>query len=235
MDNDQLEINSSKKSGFVQHMTNFDKKTKSELLNMFQYGFLLVLPVMFMNKLISVLFSTSTDDKTTLELSLEISAELIVLFTSFFIIHRFVSYIPTYSEEPYPDVHFTQIILVFVFILFSFQTSLNEKFQVIYERVFDQVPDQLPILAKKGIDTPSGIRISQPLSAPHQGQQHIGKADYVNQVGIQQINPQQNLPVHQNVDQVNQNLQVPDQSMPIPQFPQQFPPEAFTPEAFGGF
>jgi hypothetical protein len=232
---------SSKKNGFIQHMTNFDKKTKSELLNMFQYGFLLVLPVMFINKLVSVLFSTSTEDKTTLELSLEISAELIVLFSSFFIIHRLVSFIPTYSEEPYPDIQFTQVIFIFVFIIFSFQTSLNEKFQVIYERVFDQAPNNLPILPKKGGEqsNSSSIRVSQPLSAPHQGQQHIGKAQYVNESTMQQMHSQQSVPVNQNVSHVNSSLQVPEQSMHVPQFSQQFPSDSgidtFTPEPFGGF
>lgn len=237
---------SSKSNGFLDHMTKFDKKTKTEVLNMFQYGFLMVVPVMFVNKLVGALFTMNAEEKTTLELSLEVVAELVVLFSSLFIIHRFVSFVPTYSEEPYPTIDFTQVVLVFVFILFSFQTSLNEKFNVIYERLFDQVPDSLPGLARKGDPNVKGngvVTVSHPSTQPTRPQQHLGKAPYVDQSAIQRINPQSGMNVGPSVNQMNQGLQVPSSpaqhQFPAPQYPQQFPPDdAFggtVPEAFGGF
>ena len=245
MDSEDI-TSSSKSNGFLEHMTKFDKKTKTEVLNMFQYGFLMVTPVMFVNKLVGVLFTMSPEEKTTLELGLEIVAELVVLFSSLFIIHRLVSYIPTYSEEPYPAIDFTQVVLVFVFILFSFQTSLNEKFNVIYERVFDGVPESLPGLARK--EDPSGAKArgvvvsTHPSQQPTRGQQHIGKAQYVDQSAVQRMNPNGGMNVANSVGVVNQGLQIPSSpaqhQFPAPEFPQQYPPDnAFgnAPEAFGGF
>ena len=160
-----------KSRNFVQHMTEFDTKHKSELLNIFQYSLLMIIPVVLMNIGIGELFSSEVEDKTLLELSVEIVGELFVIVVGLYFIHRFVTYIPTYSETPYSPVNFITIISVIVLVLFTFQTHLNEKMRVVLERVYAQVSGNTsPVEEEKKVVAAPQVHVSQPIAKPAQDQ-----------------------------------------------------------------
>ena len=111
---------------FYKHMTTFDNKMKVEVFNLFQYSLMMIIPILILNKSIHELFSTDIENKSAAELFLEVFAELFVLLSGIYIIHRVITYIPTYSEEPYSPINFITFSSLFIFILFSFQTNINE-------------------------------------------------------------------------------------------------------------
>ena len=76
METEKVEINP---KSFFNHMTSFDKNQKAEYMNMVQYGFLALIPILLINKGIGELFSPNTEDKTTIELSIEVSVQLFIL------------------------------------------------------------------------------------------------------------------------------------------------------------
>ena len=160
-----------KSRNFVQHMTEFDSKHKCELLNIFQYSLLMIVPVVLMNIGIGELFSSEVDNKTLVELAVEIVGELFVIVIGLYFIHRFVTYVPTYSETPYSPVNFITIISVIVLVLFTFQTHLNEKMRVVLERVYAQVSGN-PSNAEedKKVVSPPPVHVSQPIAKPAQEQ-----------------------------------------------------------------
>ena len=53
----------------------------------------------------------SDEKKSSLEVSAEILVQIIVMFIGLLLIHRIITYIPTYSGAKYPDFHIVYIIL----------------------------------------------------------------------------------------------------------------------------
>ena len=156
-----------KSRNFVQHMTEFDSKHKCELLNIFQYALLMIVPVVLLNVGIGELFSSDIDNKTLLELSIEIVGELFVIIVGLYFIHRFITFVPTYSETPYSPVNFITVISVIVLVLFTFQTHLNEKMRVVLDRVYTQVSGRsLQEEEDEAVTTQPNVRVSQPIAKP---------------------------------------------------------------------
>lgn len=171
-----------KSKSFVQHMTEIDKQQKGELFNMFQYAFLMIIPVVLLNYGVGELFSTDIEDKSSLELSLEIVGEMIVLLSGVYIIHRLVTFVPTYSETPYSDVNFLAVTLGFVLVIFSFQTKLNEKMRTVLESAYYQITGkkseaELEAEARQVAGNPQnkGVVVTQPIQKPNGNNAHYLK------------------------------------------------------------
>lgn len=171
----------SKSKSFVQHMTEIDKQQKGELINMFQYAFLMIIPVVLLNYGVGEIFSADIEDKSSLELTLEIIGELIVLISGIYIIHRFVTYVPTYSEQSYSEINFVAVVLGFVLVIFSFQTKLNEKVRTVLENIYFQVTGKKPeheqeAEAQQVTSNPQkGIVVTQPIQKPGSNNAHYLK------------------------------------------------------------
>jgi hypothetical protein len=68
---------------------------------------------------------------------MEVIAQVIVVFLGMLIIHRIITFIPTYSGIKYTDFNVTNIILSVLIILLSLQTKLGEKISILADRVMD--------------------------------------------------------------------------------------------------
>lgn len=135
---DQLEnagTNTNQKKTFFSHMFKFDDDTKVELLNVTQYAGLSIIPIVLLNKLVRRVIPETDETKGSLEILLEMIAQIIVLFVGMFYIHRLVTFIPTYSEKPYEPFILTSIVLPFLIILMSLHTKLGEKSNILFERI----------------------------------------------------------------------------------------------------
>jgi hypothetical protein len=129
-------IDDSKKS-FFKHVFNFDDDSKAELLNILQYALLAIIPVILLNKSMSKYVPEADEKKGSLEIAAEIIIQVIVIFIGLLVIHRIITYIPTYSAVKYPDFHIVYIILAVLMITMSLQTKLGEKVNVLIERIVD--------------------------------------------------------------------------------------------------
>ena len=135
---DQLEkagTNTNQKKTFFSHMFKFDDETKVELLNVTQYAGLSIIPIVLLNKLVRRVIPETDETKGSLEILLEMIAQIIVLFVGMFYIHRLVTFVPTYSEKPYEPFILTSIVLPFLIILMSLHTKLGEKSNILFERL----------------------------------------------------------------------------------------------------
>jgi hypothetical protein len=124
-----------KKIGFFDHVFEFKDDTKNDLLNMCQYSTLSVVPVIGLNKLMKHYIPDADDTKGSLEIVLEVVAQVLVIMIGLFYIHRLVTFVPTYSNDSYPPFQLTNVILVILFITLSLQTKLGEKGNILYGRV----------------------------------------------------------------------------------------------------
>lgn len=125
------------KKTFVSHLFNFNPEGKAEFLNVVQYGALGLLPVLLLNKLIHNYIPEANEEKSSLELLVEILLQLIVMLCGIILIHRGITYVPTYSGYLYEGFNLTSVLLAFLVIILSLQTKIGLKINILYDRVID--------------------------------------------------------------------------------------------------
>jgi len=152
---------------FFRHVFNFDDDSKTDILNIIQYALIAILPIVILNKSIGKYVPESDDRKGSLELSAEIIIQIIVTFMGLLIIHRIITFIPTYSETKYPEFHIVYIILAVLMITMSLQTKLGEKVSVLVDRAMELWDGKSDSRKKNGKNT---VKVSQPISGQVTGQ-----------------------------------------------------------------
>jgi hypothetical protein len=132
------------RKSFLGHVFSTTEEGKSELLNVIQYASLGILPIVVLNKLIQRFVPEADTDKSSLELLVEIFAQVVIMFCGIILIHRMVTYVPTYSGFKYENLALTHVILAFLVIVLSIQTKLGIKVNILVDRAVDlwNGPDQ---------------------------------------------------------------------------------------------
>jgi len=145
--------NSDESKSFFKHVFNFDDDSKSEILNILQYSIIAIIPVVILNKTMQKYVPESDDKKSSLEISAEIVIQIIVMFIGLLIIHRIITFIPTYSGSKYPEFHIVYIILAILMITMSLQTKLGEKVSILVDRVTElwKVKNKISLLRMERI------------------------------------------------------------------------------------
>ena len=123
--------------GFLKHVFNFDDDSKYDMLNIIQYAMIALIPVIILNKSMSNYVPEADDKKSSVELSAEIIIQIIVMFIGLLLIHRVITFVPTYSGVKYPDFNIVFIILAVLMITLSLQTKLGEKVSILFDRLTD--------------------------------------------------------------------------------------------------
>jgi hypothetical protein len=172
------ETTESSKKTFLGHVFSSTDEGKAEFLNVIQYALMAVIPVIVLNKSIQRFIPEAEPEKSTLELLVEIFIQLVVMFCGIIIIHRVITYFPTYSGFKYEHLTLTNVILAFLIIVLSIQTKLGLKVNILVDRLHQLWNGSSSITNdKKAI---SGVRISQP-------SQHVpSQADFLDHSATQQ-------------------------------------------------
>jgi hypothetical protein len=158
---DELSKASSGKPGFFKHVFNFDEESKAEMLNLVQYVVISLVPVIILNKLMQRYVPEADDEKGSLEITAEVLAQVLFMFFGILIIHRIVTYVPTYSEEKYPTWNVIGYVIPMLVILTSLQTKLGEKISILFDRVVELWEGPKDKKGKKGN---GNVKVSQPIS-----------------------------------------------------------------------
>ena len=125
------------KQTFFNHVFSTTDDGKAELLNITQYAFIGVVPVVVLNKCIQRFIPEADIEKPTIELLVEIFLQISIMFCGIVIIHRMITYVPTYSGFKYDSINLSNVILGFLVIILSIQSKLGLKTNIIYERVLE--------------------------------------------------------------------------------------------------
>jgi hypothetical protein len=123
------------KKTFFNHVFSTTEEGKAELLNIIQYSSLGVLPVVLLNKLVNRVIPDADTDKSSLEILVEIFLQLILMFVGIVLIHRVITYIPTYSGFKYEHLALTNVIIAFLVLVLSIQTKIGIKTNILVDRV----------------------------------------------------------------------------------------------------
>jgi hypothetical protein len=150
---------------FLKHVFNFDDDSKYDILNIIQYALIALIPVIILNKSMSNYVPEADDKKSSVELSAEIIIQIIVMFIGLLIIHRVITFVPTYSGVKYPDFNIVFIILAVLMITLSLQTKLGEKVSILFDRLMD-LWNGTDSSKKKG--KTGNVKVTQPIAGQQQ-------------------------------------------------------------------
>jgi hypothetical protein len=147
------------KKNFFKHVFNFDDDSKSDMLNIIQYSLIAIIPVIILNKSMQKYVPEADEQKGNLEILAEIVLQIIIMFIGLLMIHRIITFVPTYSGLNYPEFSIIFIILAVLMITLSLQTKLGEKVSVLTERLTELWEGKTDKKNKKG-----SVKVSQPIS-----------------------------------------------------------------------
>ena len=123
------------KKNFFKYVFNFDDDSKSEILNILQYAIIGLIPVVILNKVMSKYVPEVDESKSSMELLAEIVLQVLGMFLGLLLIHRVITFIPTYSGAKYPEYSVIYSILAVLMITMSLQTKIGEKVDILFQRL----------------------------------------------------------------------------------------------------
>lgn len=137
MDNIIHEAKSINQNTFINHVFDSSDEGKAEILNVIQYSLTAILPIVMLNKTIQKFVPEADVEKSSLELLAEIFIQIVVMFIGVVLIHRVITYFPTYSGYKYEAFNLTTVILAFLVIVLSLQTKLGIKVNILVDRAYE--------------------------------------------------------------------------------------------------
>jgi len=172
------EVKDLNRKTFLSHVFSTTEEGKAEILNIIQYSVMGVIPVVVLNKMIQRFVPEADPEKSSLELLAEILIQLIVMFCGIVIIHRIITYFPTYSGFKYENLALTNVILAFLIIVLSIQTKLGIKVNILVDRVYELWNGPDTESKKNGVK--KGVKVSSPIS-----KHNVSQADYLDNSAVQ--------------------------------------------------
>ena len=136
-------------TNFVNYVFDFKAENRNQLLNLIQYTLIAFLPVILTLRLIKYTIPIDTDSKTTIEITLEVIAEVILIVLAIWFTNRIIQYIPTYSGTAYPTNNGMGFVVPFVIILSTLQTKLGAKLNILIDRVSRMIKSE-PFVGNSG-------------------------------------------------------------------------------------
>jgi len=158
---------------FIGHVFSSAEEDKAEIFNVLQYALYALIPIVVLNKLIQRFIPEADPDKSSLEILLEIAIQVVIIFGGIVLIHRVITYFPTYSGFKYDNLTLTNAILAFLMIVLSIQSKLGTKANIIVDRISELWEGTGGGGDKKKLR--ESMRVKSPLSGGHVSSQ----ADYL--------------------------------------------------------
>jgi len=128
------EAKSINQNSFFNHVFSTTEEGKAEILNVVQYSVYAIMPIVLLNKTIQKFIPEADIEKSSLELLAEIFIQIVVMFIGVVLIHRLITYFPTYSGYKYEPFNLTTVILAFLVIVLSLQTKMGIKVNILVDR-----------------------------------------------------------------------------------------------------
>lgn len=162
---DKLEESSNnQKLGFIQHVFKFEDEDKGHMLNLVQYTILAIVPIILILKFMKVYIPEFDENKGSPVVLAEVVGQVLFMLFSIYFIHKVIIYIPTYSGFKYNDFNMINFILAFLMLLFTMNTRIGEKVQLLVERVYDLYSGNESLKSQKNNKQGGNVKVSQPLA-----------------------------------------------------------------------
>ena len=121
-------------SSFISYMSSFSTDQKSDLLNIIQYLVMSIVPVVLFLKLLKNYIPEENHNKSSIEILFEILLQVSSILVFIFLLDKIIRYFDTYSGVDYHPMNFVSFLLPFLIILFTLQTKLGAKCNILFDR-----------------------------------------------------------------------------------------------------
>lgn len=158
---EHIEGGSDESKSFFSYMLSLNPNEKNDLINMLQYSVLAIIPIIIILKLMKKYIPSEDDKKASIEILIELVLQLIIIFASFWFIHKIIAFIPTYTKASYPHFNIIQLIIPITFILFSMNSSISEKATILLNRILVAIG-----IVKENCDEDEQVRPKNVASVP---------------------------------------------------------------------
>lgn len=145
--------------GFIQYVFNFDEEHRGEMLNVIQYTFLSIIPLVAIIKLVERIIPDVDSQKGSIEITGEILAEIFIFFMGFYFTNKTILYIKPYSGIEYPTIVIQS--LSFMFLTLSMNTKISNKVNILFDRLSTAWNGGNSSNDKK---KKTNVKVSQPIS-----------------------------------------------------------------------
>jgi hypothetical protein len=164
MDNIEKKVEESVNSGFVKHVFNFDNETKNSLMNVIQYIIIAFIPCMMANNFIDSVVPKVDEKKSNLEIIIEVLGQTIITFVFIMLVHRLITYIPTYSGRAYDDVNLINLILISMVMSYESSTTIGKKSKILLNRLHELWEGKENNNNNNNKQNNNKVKVSQPIS-----------------------------------------------------------------------
>src|SRR6056300_1354366 len=120
--------------GFFQTVFKLDEMDKDTLMNLVQYAILAVIPSMVILKVLRNFVPEDDETKGSIEITGEVALEVVFIVISLWFMNRVIRYVPTYSGRSYPDSDPFTPLMPFLLVLFTLQSKLGSKLNILMDR-----------------------------------------------------------------------------------------------------
>jgi hypothetical protein len=151
--------------GFFKYVFNFDDENKAQILNILQYGILAIIPTIIILKITKNIVPEENEDKGSLEILVESVGQLVLLLMLIWLSNKVISYVPTYSKVAYPEFNIISVLLPWLVVLFTMQTKLGHKINILAERLSNVWEGNISL----GENKKEALTVKQPFSVMPQG------------------------------------------------------------------
>jgi hypothetical protein len=120
---------------FVQHVFSSSDEHTADMLNNVQYALMGAVPVLLLNKAIQRFVPDIDPDKSAVEITIEVIFQILAMIIGVILIHRAITFAPTYSGVKHDVMSLSGSILLFLVVMLSVQTKLGAKMNILWDRV----------------------------------------------------------------------------------------------------
>jgi hypothetical protein len=121
-------------SAFARHVFGDSRQDTGDLFNAAQYGALAVLPVAALNRAVNWATPEPNDEASSVLLLLEVLAQVVALLVGFVLVHRAITFVPTYSGQAHDKLSISGAALAVLAILLSLKSKLGVKVSILADR-----------------------------------------------------------------------------------------------------
>jgi len=182
-----MESSDGSNKNFFKHVFNFDDESKSEILNMLQYALMGIIPVIILNKILGVYVPEPDETKGSLELSAEIIIQLLVIFLGMLIIHRIITFVPTYSGMKYGNWSVIAFILPMLVLLLCLPSRAGGKSKILVERVVELWEGKTDKKQNNKGGKNGNVKVSQPISGQMMNNAAMNQSLYTDGTAINSL------------------------------------------------
>jgi hypothetical protein len=153
---------------FVQHVFSSSDEHTADMLNNVQYALMGAVPVLLLNKAIQRFVPDIDPDKSAVEITIEVIFQILAMIIGVILIHRAITFAPTYSGVKHDVMSLSGSILLFLVVMLSVQTKLGAKMNILWDRVvvlWEGASDPKAGGARAGLRKHAGYR--EPMTDPH--------------------------------------------------------------------